>query len=79
MNDDAHDGTTRRAQERVRVILDDQYREWVVREVASAGYDRRRGISLVFVNEDIMRRVRAFPEDWFDLSDEELYALSLGR
>ena len=30
----------------------------------------------MFDGETIMRRVRDFPENWMELSDEELYALS---
>ena len=79
MNDDAHDGTTSQARDRVRVIRDDEYREWTVREVPPTVYDRRHGNSLVFINSDVMRRVRSFPADWYELSDADLYAVSLGR
>ena len=33
-------------------------------------------ISLVFVASDIMRRVRKYPPDWFELSDSDLLDLS---
>ena len=39
-------------------------------------FDRRSGMSLVFSSEGAMRRVRNYPADWMDLSDEELIALS---
>jgi hypothetical protein len=32
----------------------------------------------VFSGEDVMRRVRNFPADWYTLSDQALYTLSLG-
>lgn len=49
---------------------------WHVYEQASSGYDRRRGASLIFASEAAMRRVRAYPVDWYTLSNEELAALS---
>jgi len=79
MSDDAHDGTTSQARDRVRVIRDGEYREWTVREVLPTVYDRRHGNSLVFINADVMRRVRSYPANWFELPDDELYAVSLGR
>lgn len=79
MNDDAHDGTTSQARDRVRVIRDGEYREWTVREVQPTVYDRRHGNSLVFINADVMRRVRSYPANWYELSDQDLYAVSLGR
>ncbi len=85
MQDDAHEdrqerheATTKAVRDRVRVIRDDQYRAWIVREVASTGYDRRGGSSLVFVNEDVIRRVRTYPANWSELPDAALYAISLG-
>jgi hypothetical protein len=47
-----------------------------VYEQSSSEYDRRRGLSLIFTSEAAVRRVRAFPSDWYTLSDEELLALS---
>lgn len=60
-----------------RTIVDPEGRVWFVRELSSATYDRRGATSLVFLTDDAMRRVRAFPEGWRELSDPELYALSL--
>jgi hypothetical protein len=34
------------------------------------------GPSLVFENSKVARRVREYPRNWRDLTDEELYALS---
>jgi hypothetical protein len=61
---------------RVRHLLADGYR-WAVYEVAAPQFDRRGGTHLVFDGELIMRRVRVYPTGWFELPDEELYALSL--
>ena len=63
---------------RFRRFMADGYR-WVVTEVVAPRFDRRGGTHLMFDGETIMRRVRTFPENWYDLSDEELYALSLKR
>lgn len=63
-------------QERVRRV----YAEadlWIVREVSAPAFDRRGGTHLVFESLNVMRRVRVFPSSWYDLSDEQLYALSL--
>lgn len=49
---------------------------WHVYERAFADYDRRRGPSLVFFSEGAVRRVRDYPADWIELSDEDLIALS---
>lgn len=42
-------------------------------------YDRRARPTLVFMSDDVVRRVRDFPADWFTLGDAELLRLSLGR
>lgn len=47
---------------------------WRVFELVAA-YDRR-GPSLVFETDGIMRRVRIYPPDWRTLSDRDLLALS---
>jgi hypothetical protein len=47
---------------------------WTVR-LRIGTYDRRRP-DLVFECEQIIRRVRDYPEDWHALSDEQLFALS---
>lgn len=60
---------------KVRRISADGLR-WVVQEVAAPAFDRRGGTHLLFDGETIMRRVREFPKNWHQLSDEELYELS---
>ena len=62
------------APERVRRISADGLR-WYVHEVPAPAFDRRGGMHLLFDGESIMRRVREFPANWFDLSDDELYDL----
>lgn len=47
---------------------------WRVFELVAA-YDRR-GPSLVFETDGVMRRVRVYPPDWRTLSDRDLLALS---
>lgn len=49
---------------------------WLVREIAAPQFDRRGGTHLLFASQDVMRRVRNFPANWFDLPDAELYALT---
>lgn len=50
---------------------------WTVR-LRSPAYDRRRP-DLVFECEQVIRRVRDYPADWHELSDEQLFALSRNR
>jgi hypothetical protein len=50
--------------------------EWLVREfenLAVGSISR----SLVFERPEVVRRVRDYPRDWADLSDDQLYRLSL--
>lgn len=61
--------------QRVRTLIADGYR-WLVSEVPAPLFDRRRGTHLIFDGEIVMRRVRVFPSNWFELSDQELYALT---
>ena len=61
---------------KIRHFLADGY-HWAVHEVPAPQFDRRGGTHLVFDGELVMRRVRTYPTDWFELPDEELYALSL--
>lgn len=49
---------------------------WIIQEVPAPAFDRRGGNHLVFDAETVMRRVRDFPSNWYELSDEELYELS---
>lgn len=47
---------------------------WTVR-LRTSTYDRR-GPDLVFESDHLIRRVRDFPERWYELTDEQLFALS---
>ncbi len=49
---------------------------WLVYELPALPFDRRSTPSLVFENENSVRRVRNYPLDWRSLGDEELFALS---
>jgi hypothetical protein len=51
--------------------------EWRVYELPAGLYDRRDSPSLVFEASDAFRRIRGFPTNWRELSDEALYAVSL--
>lgn len=44
--------------------------QWIVYEVVSA-YDRR-GASLVFESENVVRRVRDYPANWRELPNPDL-------
>lgn len=48
---------------------------WLVYELPAV-LDRRSSRSLVFESDTAVRRVRQFPPNWRDLSDDELFALS---
>ena len=63
-----------------RVVVDaTTSTHWVIVEIRDAPYDRRGGRSLVFSTDGVMRRVRDFPPNWFELSDHDLLALSFHR
>jgi hypothetical protein len=64
-------GTTRND---ARVIMVNDVR-WLVYEHVPA-LDRRSSPTLIFECDEVMRRVRDFPRDWRDWSDERLYELS---
>jgi hypothetical protein len=59
-----------------RSFMDAEGTHWRVYEQRFADYDRRTGMSLIFASEAAVRRVRDYPADWMDLSDQELMALS---
>ena len=59
-----------------RTFQDVEGARWQVYEQAFGDYDRRSGMSLIFTSEAAVRRVRDFPSDWRQLTDEELLALS---
>lgn len=63
---------------RTRVLWLDGVR-WIVRETDQPTLDRRAGRSLIFESDEIVRRLRKHPADWFALSDDALCRLSLGR
>jgi hypothetical protein len=51
--------------------------QWVVHEAIWEGPGGRWLVCLIFENDAVVRRVRAFPADWRARSDEALYILSL--
>ena len=53
--------------------------EWRVYELPPGVYDRRGSASLVFESGDAFRRIRAYPDDWRLLDDDDLYAVSFNR
>lgn len=42
-------------------------------------YDRRSRPDLIFESDLVIRRVREYPEDWRQLDDDALWALSWAR
>lgn len=59
-----------------RTFVDSDGARWRVFEQPFSDYDRRTGMSLIFASEGAVRRVRNYPVDWVDLSDDDLLALS---
>jgi hypothetical protein len=57
-----------------RNVIDADGTFWQVCEVEYA-LDRRTGRSLVFESDTSVRRVRRYPDTWFDLPDAELVRL----
>jgi hypothetical protein len=64
-----------RARDAARLVIDVE--QWLVYELPPLTFDRRAAASLVFESETVLRRVRDYPEDWRELSDADLFALSL--
>jgi hypothetical protein len=64
------------ADEPRRTFTDEEGVYWDVREVKSPDYDRRVSKSLVFESVHGFRRVRNYPDDWFDFTEADLAALS---
>ena len=60
-----------------RIIVGRDGRDWVVREVPAPDFDRRQHATLVFEAPDVMRRVRRYPENWRELTDDALFDVSL--
>ncbi|HJQ21357.1 MAG TPA: hypothetical protein VJ867_13500 [Gemmatimonadaceae bacterium] len=76
--DDEERTEARKIDEHVRHFwADDQ--QWKVREVRAPRFDRRGGVHLIFESVEIVRRVNEFPDNWYELPDAELYALSKKR
>jgi hypothetical protein len=59
-----------------RTFVDHEGARWRVYEQPFSDYDRRSGMSLIFASEGAVRRVRNYPPDWINLSDEDLLTLS---
>jgi hypothetical protein len=64
--------------EQVRTLIVDHVL-WTVRLRANDHTFRSVGHDLVFESDHAVRRVRSYPDHWFDLSDSELSAVSWGR
>lgn len=62
----------------VRTIQDEVGTQWRVWE-RSDTHDRSARPSLVFESDAAIRRVREYLENWFQLTDAELYAISFHR
>jgi hypothetical protein len=65
---------TRNAIGPTRSVIDAAGTFWQVCEVEYA-LDRRTGRSLIFESDGSVRRVRQYPDNWYDLSDVELVRL----
>ena len=61
---------------RLKTVRDLEGGVWVVHEAPPPAYDRRRAKVLVFQRAGVIRTVRGFPENWFDLTDAELMRMS---
>jgi len=59
-----------------RIFTDGDGTRWQVREMAFSQYDRRRGRSLIFWSDGAVRRVRDYPDNWHELSEDDLARLS---
>lgn len=74
-----NDSASARQQEELRasartVLID--WVPWLVYELPPDAFDRRSTPSLIFESDEVMRRVRSYPENWRELSDAELIELS---
>ncbi|MEP6622094.1 MAG: hypothetical protein ABJE47_22420 [bacterium] len=74
-SDNRNDAMTSNDSPVQRSFVDADGMRWRVYEQPTSDYDRRRQ-SLIFASETAVRRVRDFPANWTDLSDDELTALS---
>jgi hypothetical protein len=77
MSDRLNDRLQRRMIGTARIVVGRDGREWVVREMPAADFDRRQAATLVFESPDVMRRVRRYPKNWRELNDDELFEVSL--
>jgi hypothetical protein len=73
-NDEQRRLSVERARQGGRTLWADDTR-WCVYESHSP-FDRRRGPTLLFDSDAVMRRVRDYPANWRELSDDDLYAIS---
>jgi hypothetical protein len=55
-----------------RLVNDEEGQVWRIREVRFAD----TAPSLVFEAEGVFRRVRRYPANWYELTDDQLYELS---
>ena len=62
----------------MRRFVDAEGVHWRVFE-HSAKADRRTTPTLIFESTNVVRRVRTYPANWFELSDGELARLSFAR
>ena len=67
-----HDGAP------MRVIHDDEGLSWIVREFVRRR-DGREDRSLLFDCGMAIRRVRDYPDGWYELGDDELLSVSRRR
>ena len=65
----------RKAQRTARQLLADDTM-WLVYELRALPFDRLSGSSLIFESDSAIRRVRNYPDNWRELSDAALFALS---
>ena len=49
---------------------------WLIYELPPLVFDRRNSATLIFESDDVMRRVRNYPPQWRELSDDDLFAIS---
>jgi len=75
MADGHRSSSQRNAQQTARRVMSDGVL-WLVFEVPAMPYDRRGTSSLIFESDTTLRRVRNYPANWRELSDEQLLSLS---
>jgi hypothetical protein len=59
-------------------VLHVEGRDWKVREEHDRFTDHGAESSLIFESPSLIRSVRTYPPEWFDLTDDALYQLSRG-